>query len=139
MDNPAQNDQNQDQTQSTVQPASPQGGPISPPQKEQEAPVGDYLKASEVHPEISKEIQEAGVETVSEAPQITVEHKKAGLEPAKESVPVQPQPQGLVNLPMTQIQAQNVLKFHKKVTDSIAWLAMLILRQLKLKEFKTND
>ncbi len=138
MDDTAQNDQNQ--------PVSPsQGGPqisqpVSIPQKEQEGLTNDYLKASEVHPKISKELEEAGVETVSEVPQITIEHVKAGLEPAKESVPVQTMPQGLVSLPITQTQAQNILNLHKKVTESVAWLAMLILRQFQIAQSKkAND
>lgn len=134
MDDTASDDQNQVQSQPTVQ-------PVSPPQKEQEGLVSDYLKASEIaKPEISKEVSEAGVEAVSEVPQITIEHKKAGLEPAKESVPVQVGPQGLVNLPMGQTQAQSILKLHKKVTESVTWLAMLILRQFQIMQSKkAND
>lgn len=125
--------------QQTVSPQVPaQAGttPVGTVQKEQAPPVGmqetPYIQPSEAEPVLSKEVSEAGVEPVSEMPKLTIEDKRAGLEPAKEAVPVQTEPTGVIQLPMTAQQARSILKVHKKVTDSFRWLALLILRQIKI-------
>lgn len=113
-----------------VSPATPVGQgnkeaePLTMPQ--------EVLQPSEPEPTLHPEVQEAGVEAVSDVPDLTLEDQKAGLAPAKESVPVPTAPTGAVTLP-TQQQAEAVLK-KNKVTDSIAWMATLVLRVLKQKE-----
>lgn len=99
--------------------------PVSPPQKEHES-----VFASEPETKLHAEVIEAGVEKVSEMP-INSDHEKAGIKLAKESVPVKTSPSGIVRLPLTTKQAKSILKAHKKVTDSILWFAILVLRQIK--------
>ena len=146
---PAQNSQVQDQNPSTgsglnsQQPvASPsqtwqgQTAPAGSIQKEQgpvvlTSPTAEFIKPSEQAPQISKELLEMGVESVSNVPDLTKQHQEAGIDHAKESVPVAAEPTGAVQIPMTQNQAQTNLKLHKKVSDSIVWLATLILKYFK--------
>lgn len=103
---------------------------------EPESPAGSLQKehesifASEQEPKLHAEVIEAGVEKVSKMP-MTSDHERVGIKLAKESVPVQTAPSGAVQLPLTKQQAKSILKAHKKVTDSILWLAILVLRQLK--------
>lgn len=99
--------------------------PVSSPQKEYEG-----VFASEPEPKLHAEVIETGVEKVSEMP-LTYDHERIGIKLAKESVPVQTAPSGIVQLPLTNKSAKSILKAHKKVTDSILWLAILVLRQLK--------
>ena len=117
--------QNQDDNQVQQPP-----NPVSIPQKEVEvAPVSDYIVASETAPKIEKEVAEAGVKEVDQAPKLTEEHFKTGIKHAPESTPVQREPTGQVKLPMTQSQAQQQAK--GSTTDATTWLANLILRLLK--------
>ncbi len=145
MDNTAQSS-NQDQTQVVPQVApsvAPQVAPVTPvsvPQKEagpafsKTVQQEDYIRPSEVEPIIHPEVSEHGVEAVSdhESLQLTDEHKKIGIESAKESTPVATQPTGRVQLPMTEEEAKQAVKIHKKVSDSIVWLAQLILKHAKM-------
>lgn len=125
--------------QGSVQP--PQTQPVagsSPLQKEREViglakaknSLSEVIQASEIAPELSQEEKEAGVEAVSHGQNLTTEHKEAGIYHAKESTPVSTSPSGMVSLPMTKQKAQSVLKTYK-ITDSIKWLAALILKLLK--------
>ena len=111
--------------------------PVGSVHKEQgpAAPVvqtSEFIKPSDSEPQITKELSEIGVEAVSHTPALTKEHQDAGVYHAKESVPVATEPAGIVALPMTQTQAVSILKMHKKVSESILWLATLILKQFKL-------
>ena len=133
---PLKNSQNpaDDQAQQSV------SAPVVPPgsvHKEQgpvatTAPTSEFVKPSETEPALSKELQEMGVESVPNTPDLDQDHADAGIVHAKESVPVKTEPSGTVQLPMTQTQAQSILKLHKKVSDSVVWLATLILKQFKL-------
>ncbi|HSX40519.1 MAG TPA: hypothetical protein VLF68_02805 [Candidatus Saccharimonadales bacterium] len=120
-----------DQTQQTVT-------PISTPNKESVGGVSvdtsDLITPSEVEPQLHPEVQEAGVETVSDKPQLTDEHAKIGIKVSADATPVATSPTGMVQLPMTQAQAQATIKKTKNVKESIVWLASLILRQLKMSE-----
>ena len=121
-------------TSQPVQPVPPSAGTVH---KEQGPVVSisqtsEFIKPSESEPQISQELKEIGVESVSHIPTLTEEHRQAGIYHAKESVPVPTEPTGSVQLPMSQAQAQSVLKLHKKVSDSIVWLAALILKQFKM-------
>lgn len=126
------NQLNQDQNQQVIadNQQQVQSVPVGSINKEV-GPVSDYVKLSESEPQIHPEAAKAGVETVSseEKPQLTEEHFKIGV---KESIP-QPQiePTGNVNLPMSQQQAMQTAKTDKKITDSILWMAIAVLRQLK--------
>ncbi len=111
--------------------------PVGSVAKEQ-GPLGvsEFIKPSgaESTPVIPPEVAEHGVETVTdyEKPQLTQEHKEVGIHEAKESVPVSTQPTGSVQLPMTEEEARQTVKMHKKVSDSILWLAALILKHAKM-------
>ncbi len=127
-----------DQTKATNPSQTDPVSPVSPVQKEQEAlirQVGvvdtEWIKPSEKKPEIHPEIAEAGIKEVSELPELKEDHKKAGIELAKESTPVSTEPLGIVELPMTQTQASNIVKKNKDATNALVWLAILVLKQIK--------
>lgn len=126
--------------QSTV-PTTPD--PISTPHKEM-GPIGgtvqEYITPSEVEPTIPMEVAEHGVEAIvnPEVPSLPEEVKQAGVEPAKDVTPVVTNPQGTVHLPMTIQEAKKTVKFHKKIGDSLYWLATLILKQAKVMHRKIN-
>ena len=106
--------------------------PVSAPNKEIEsAPVSDYLTPSaEIESIIKdKEVKDAGVQEVNQAPNLTEEHFKVGIRHAAESTPVQREPTGQVKLPMTQAQAQEKVK--GSTNDATTWLASFILRIFK--------
>lgn len=115
--------------------AQSQVTPVSIPQKEYGAvssvDSSDFIKPSEVEPNIHHEAAEAGVEKVTEMPKLTEEHVKIGIKLSKEAVSVQISPSGVVQLPMTAKQANNIIRTHKKISDSFLWLAVLVLRQIK--------
>jgi hypothetical protein len=132
MDDPSQN-QNQDDN-GISQPVNP----VSIPQKEVEAaPVGDYIVASETAPKIEKEVLEAGVKEVGQALKLTEEHFRTGLKHAAESTPVQTEPTGAVQLPMSQSQAQQQAK--GSPDDAATWLANFILRLFKKMRIAKNN
>lgn len=124
MDDTSQK-QNQDDNQ-VPQPINP----VGTPQKEVEvAPVSDYVVPSEVTPRIEKEVAEAGVKEVEQAPKLTEEHFKTGIKHAAEATPVQTEPTGKITLPMTQSEAERQVK--GSTDDATTWLANFILRLLK--------
>lgn len=96
-------------------------------------PTTELIRPTEVEPIIPPEVAEYGVEAVKdhEKPELSLEDKKGGLEPAKEAVPVPTQPSGLITLPMTQAQAMQTLKKTKSVSESVAWLAVLVIKHLR--------
>lgn len=135
--------QNPPKTDVQMQPpvAPPPGGlptPISGPQKEAE-PLSisqntqEYITPSEIEPVIAPEVAEHGVETVTNqhVPQLTPEHKALGIEHAKETVQVVTVPTGQVQLPMTVEEATVTVK-QQKVSNSIVWIAALVLKHAKL-------
>lgn len=109
--------------------------PKAGPQKEQEpivAPASPgYLERVERQPEIPPEVARVGVAPVS-PPTITSEDREAGLEEAKEEIPVTTTPQGLIKLPLTEDEAKKTLTIHKNIADAIVWLANFVLRQFKI-------
>lgn len=108
--------------------------PISNPVREQgpiNQPQEQLIQPAEHTPALHPEVERAGVE-VSKNPEVlnlSLEDKKAGLEPAKESVPVMPTGPSFAQV-MSQQQAQTVVK-KGKFSDSITALAILILKQFK--------
>lgn len=137
--------QSQPPAQPVIQPLSrpiqaPQN-PVSGPHKEvapvrqmptAEAPVAEYVRPTEVAPQLQQEVVDAGVEVVHnpEQPQLTQEHKAVGLELAKEAVPVTIPAQPTTQLPYS---AQEVKEIEKKVpiSESKHWLAALTEYLLK--------
>lgn len=138
------------QVQTPVQPQVPQtqgqAAPVQTPPPAQpvvpsvsihkeQAPVAvspeQVMQPTEAPPQLHPEVLASGVEHVTPMPPLTSSQQQAGIELAKESVPHPVSPSGMVQLPLTAQQAQQVVKTHKKVTDSIFWLATLILMQFK--------
>lgn len=148
MDNPAQKTQNPSLV--TPAPVSPQQQPVPPVpvsgiQKElQVGPISQpttetLIKPTETEPVLSPEVSEAGVEAHDyETIHLTEEQKKAGILPAKEATPMPTEPSGMVHLPMDPKKAHIVLKTHKKIADSIVWLALLVLKQVKMMHQKVT-
>ncbi len=133
----------QSQNQPLAAPVAPppqvgpvQSSPVSPPQKEQQPvvslqPQEEFIKLSETEPVVHPELSEIGVEKVSEAPNLSLGDQAAGLSLAKESTPVVTNQTSAVQLPMTEQEAKKVLKMHKKIADSIVWMATLIIKHFK--------
>lgn len=113
-----------------------QDSPVSSAVKEQE-PI-PYVKKSETEPIIDQELKEAGLESKVETPKLTEEHEKIGIRHAKESVPIVQETKATVQLPMTMSQIKKITQVHKKVSDSILWFALLVLRQIK-KDKRNNQ
>lgn len=117
----------------------PQGTPVSTPVKEQEPsqtwqepiPSPEMVIPSEAEPSMHPEVAEVGVEKVREVPTLTLEDQKAGLQLAKESVPVSTQPSGLVDLPKDEKEAASFLKVHRDVKNAVVWLVAMLLRQFR--------
>ena len=85
------------------------------------------IQPSETEPSLDKEVAETGVETVSESPQLSPDQKKAGVEYAKENMPVSTTPSGNIVLPMTEEEAIKIIKT-TNASSSKHWLAVLIER-----------
>lgn len=143
----AQKVQTNDQPQPSVQQISVQSiqspptpsVPITPSGQKESAPIvvqdvphaPSPLEASQKEVQLAPEVAEIGVEAVSEMPTLVQEHAEAGIELAKGAVIPQTQPSGVVQLPMTEEEALKIVKLHKKVADSIFWLATLVLMHIK--------
>ena len=124
------------QPQAVQQPMMPMGSmhKEAGPSKIIEAPVSEVLSPSETAPELSAEVEQAGVEVSKnvEVPDLTMHDKKAGLEHAPVIAPVPTQPSGTVQLPLTQEKATETLKKQKNTKNSVTWLAESVLRQIKI-------
>lgn len=98
--------------------------------KEQEIVGGEsYLEEAEKLPELAAEVERAGVKPVREEIELP-SGLPPGITPAGPATPVTTQPTGLVKLPLTEEQIQKAL--HRKIVDSILWLAYWCLRQIKI-------
>jgi len=87
------------------------------------------LRPSGIEPEIHRELEQIGVKSVPEFPKVGPEERKVGIEPAGESVPVEPS--GIVHPSvMTEEEARLTLK-HAKPTESRFGLATLIVKFFK--------
>lgn len=128
-------------SQSEVENVQVQTAPVSH-SKEAEAGLTsaseEIIKLSEVEPQLHPEVQEAGVEVVSDLPKLTEEHEKLGVKLSKESAPAKTEPTGEVKLPMTQTQAKNLAK-NSSISDSVRWLAEEVLRQIKVMHQKLRS
>lgn len=119
--------------------AQGQQTPVNIPQKEQQ-PIGgtSYIEKVERQPEIPPEVAKIGVQPVS-GPTLTAEDKKIGIMEAKEEVPVSTEPEGLVQLSLTEQEARSALKIHKNIAGAIVWLANFVLRQFKIIKLKKEE
>lgn len=110
---------------------SKEGGPVA-------TNAAETLAPSTPEMEVSPELQEMGVEAKSEIPSLPEAVEKIGVKQAKESVSVSTVSGSGVTLPMTKIQAQQIIKTHKDIRESLLWLALLIFRQWQLLEKKEH-
>ena len=121
-------DSNQNQNKGDNQVHQPLN-PIGTLQKEVEAaPVRDYVASSETMPKIEKEVLDAGVKEIDQAPRLTQEHFKVGITHSAESTPVRESTMQ-IKLPMTESEALQQAKGN--TNDATTWLASFILRLLK--------
>lgn len=139
----------------------PTGAPIVPPDQGQtqpvvqskpqvtaSAPVGkETVPMSILQPQqewvaetapiakIEEELQEAEVTAPKgEVLQVAPDVAQAGVVPVGTAAPIPTDPS--IQFPMTEEKAKGILKMHKKVKESITWLAMLIIRQMKMISFQ---
>lgn len=113
---------------------------VGRPQKEQE-PIAStsFIEQVERQPEIPPEVVTVGVTPVLQQTPLTKEDREAGISEAGENVPVTTEPEGLVNLPLTEQEARSALRIHKKIGDAIIWLANFVLRQFKIVRLKEGN
>lgn len=98
-------------------------------------PQTEWVQETAQEAKIEHELQEAGVEKVAgEVLQVTPEVGQAGIQPVGLAAPVPEEPK--LKLPIEEDKAKGILKMHKKVKDSVTWLAMLVVRQMQLLRFK---
>jgi len=99
--------------------------------------TSEFIKPTEAPIELTPEVEKAGVREVPQAPKVSESAKAAGISHAPVATPVQQMPTGFVQLPMTQSQAQAQVKgnfLFKNPSESLLWLAMLIIRQFQMKQ-----
>jgi len=91
-----------------------------------QAPVSEYLRPTDVAPQLPPEVVEAGVEVVvnKEHPQLDDSHKAAGIEHAQAPIPVVIPQTTSIYLPYSPGQAKQVEK-ESSVGESRHWLAQL--------------
>lgn len=133
LPNQTNDDQNLQQTQSQQQPPAQPVGSVA----KEHGPIGvsveskpeEYIVPSgaEVEPVVSPELAEHGVEVVAnrEHPVLSDDHRQIGIQHAKESVPVTTHPQGSIQLPMTEEDADRRFRT-TKVDDSDHWFTALV-------------
>ena len=121
--------------QNAVPPAPPPVGGLA---KEAE-PLPQNLASPSERPEISAELKEIGAEEVSQTPELTQKQTGAGIkvsdrppiEPATTSAPPS------FKSPLT--QEEMAVAKRSKISDAIAWLRGIILRQIKRSERKRES
>jgi hypothetical protein len=115
-----------------AQPQNPMSGPHKEAGPIMQAPVSEYVRPSEVTPQIPQEVAEAGVE-VSPNPEhvpLNQTHQQVGIHHAKEATPVAIPTQPTVQLPYTPLEAKEIEK-KTSTTESKHWLAALTEYLLK--------
>ena len=104
----------------------------SSPHKEQEPITGkSSLELSEPELKVSKELEDIGVESITALPNITDEDREAGIKLSPQSAQVNTQPSGSIQSPLSQKEAEDVIRHKGDITQSIAWLATLVLKVFK--------
>lgn len=86
---------------------------------------------AEVNHKISQELKNIGVQETEDRPDLTEDHKQAGINHAGASIPPQTAPTGLIELPLTREEAFAEVK-GKKPNDSGWGLGKLVLKVLKV-------
>jgi hypothetical protein len=121
-------------------PASMESIPSPAPEYQMTAAAPNEMK-----PELDQEVQEAGVEhSVDETElHLTDEHAAAGIQPAKESVPMLQTPVAaatpqITNAPFTPLEAIEIMKT-TPTDDTKHWLAVLFLMVSKKMHLATTQ
>lgn len=126
---------------SPVQP-SPQG--VSVGGSKESAPIPTNSPSAELVKEnlpiieLSQEVKEAGVKEVKrETLEVSPDMQQAGVQPVGLAAAVPAEP--TLKFPITEEKAQGILKMHKKVKESVTWLAMLVVRQIQILRLKQKE
>lgn len=134
-----------------LQPEEKQQEEISSAKFKESSPLPSVSKAmewmtpTETPVNIEPAVEKVGVKEVSHAPQLTNDHKQAGLREAKEAVSaaaIASAPTSNIKLPMTKQKSQSVIKgpaFLQKASSSMVWLAYLILKNYQFLEKKEKE
>src|SRR5205823_6440667 len=89
--------------------------------------LSEVLVPVEQQIELEPEVENAGVEVVATAPQMSQQEKNAGVDHAKETKAFEKEPTSQVQFPMTQAQALQMTKGNiltKDTSNPMLWLAM---------------
>lgn len=103
-------------------PSSTASSPVSVQGGTKEAPKGisEFIKPSEQIASLDKEVAEAGVQHVAETPSLDEQHEQIGVRHSSADTPVKIEPTGTVSLPMSDEEAENIMKEYKnKVTVDV--------------------
>jgi hypothetical protein len=106
---------------------------VGQPNKEAEpmvAPTSEFIKPSEVEPQIGKDLAELGVEAKKDEPKIEDEHKEI-IDHAKQFSPVAPSTPSKVVMPMSEEEIKNKLETGQD-DDSGKGLAKVIDKVMKV-------
>ncbi len=148
-----QNTQSYDASQNGQVSQAPQQQPqvfpqqqSTPPVKEQEPlpsiTSSEFAAPSEKSMELEPEVEEAGIKETVNEPKLTIEDKIAGIEKSMESIPVDTKPVQKIKYPLALEEAEKTVKgplIFKNTGNAMLWLAMLILRQFKMKEKEASN
>jgi hypothetical protein len=108
--------------------ANKEVGPIA-------APVSEFAKSSEAELQVDRDLRELGVEAEKEKPELTNEHKLAGIEYSGVYAPTPTASTSPVKLPMTEKEIQN--KLRGQDDDSGKWFAWLLRKIITVMSIKT--
>lgn len=133
MDDTTQDPQMQQQNP----PPAPVGGLNKEAGPVAEMPVAESLQPSEKVPELSPEVEQAGVEVSRnhEVPDLTMHDKNAGLSHAPSIAPIPTGPTGLVDIDITEAQAREEVKTNSNPKESRSWVVLERLKMVQRKLF----
>jgi hypothetical protein len=85
--------------------------PVSNTRKEGQPSINheSFVMPSEQEPKLHTEVSEAGVEVVTQTPELPKEVEKLGLQASSESAKPNTEPTGVIKLPLTEDQAEDVI------------------------------
>ncbi len=95
----------------------------------------EWNSLSEVSPQISQEVKDAGVEVVHPNPQVSVQAQAVGVTPAKEETPMMVD-EDFMRSPISLVKAEEILRTDKNGDDSLRWFATLVVREMAIAHMK---
>lgn len=89
--------------------------PVSSIRKEGQPSINHepFVMQSETEPKLHPEVASVGVETISQTPELPKEVEKLGLKHSAEAVKPATEPSGVVSLPLTEDQAEEIINSQK--------------------------